>query len=99
MIVDWLIYGAVVYGLAAALNHTVFKQNGAATSAVWALTIVIFFVNIFALTALKHLRYEAISAEIGVPIKASNPLDMGGAFVFAWLFFSFIKRKPTGGKI
>jgi hypothetical protein len=45
--------------------------------------------------ALKFLHYIVISAEVGVPIKPSNLLDMGGAFFFALLFFSFIKRKTT----
>jgi len=48
--------------------------------------------------------YEAISDSGGVPIKPQNPLDMSGAFIFAWLFFSFLEREdknklpPSGGE-
>jgi len=51
------------------------------------------FVSVVALSVLKVLRYQAISDSVGVPISPQNPLDMGGAFVFAWLFFSFLNRQ------
>jgi len=41
------------------------------------------FVNVVALSAAKFLRYQVISEDIGTTITPSNPLDMGGAFVFA----------------
>lgn len=87
MLVDWLIYGLLVFGVAKLLNATAFKQKPASGLAAWTLTILMFIVSAAALTALKLLRYQAISDSVGVPISPKNPLDMGGAFVFAWLFF------------
>lgn len=93
MLVDWLIYGLLVFGVAKLLNATAFKLKPASGLAAWTLTILMFIVSVAALTALKVLRYQAISDSVGVPISPKNPLDMGGAFVFAWLFFSFLNRQ------
>ena len=93
MLVDWLIYGLLVFGAAKLLNVTLFKLKPASRPAAWGLTIFIFFVSIVALTTLKVLRYQAISDSVGVPIKPQNLLDMSSAFIFAWLFFSFLKRE------
>jgi len=105
MLVDWLIYGLLVFGVAKLLNATLFKLKPASCPAAWGLTILIFFVSAVTLTAFKILRYQAISDSVGAPIRPQNPLDMGGAFVFAWLFFSFLKREEknkqptsTGGQ-
>jgi len=104
MLVDWLIYGLLVFGAAKLLNATLFKLKPASRPAAWGLTILIFFVSIAVLTALKILRYQAISDSVGVPIKPQNPLDMSGAFIFAWLFFSFLqheernKQPPSAGE-
>ena len=93
MLVDWLIYGLLVFGIAKLLNATAFKLKPASRPVAWGLAILMFFMNAVALTALKVLRYQAISDTIGFTISPKNPLDMGGAFLFAWLFFSFLKRK------
>lgn len=92
MIVDWLIYGLLVFGAAKLLNATAFKQKPASGLVAWTLTILMFVVSVVALSVLKVLRYQAISDSVGVPISPQNPLDMVGAFVFAWLFFSFLNR-------
>ena len=92
MLVDWLIYGLLVFGAAKLLNVTAFKQKSASRLAAWSLSILMFIVSVVALSVLKVLRYQAISDSVGVPISPQNPLDMGGAFVFAWLFFSFLNR-------
>ena|SRR3989344_5422584 len=92
MLVDWLIYGLLIFGVAKLLNATIFKLRPAFHPAAWGLTILMFFVSVVALSALKVLRYQAISDSVGVSISPRNPLDMGGAFVFAWLFFSFLNR-------
>lgn len=93
MFVDWLIYGLLIFGAAKLLNATIFKVKPASRPAAWGLTILIFFVSTAVLTALKILRYQAISDSVGLAIKPQNPLDIAGAFVFAWLFFSLLKRK------
>ena len=93
MLIDWLIYGLLVFGVAKLLNATAFKLKPASGLTAWTLTILMFIVSVAALTALKVLRYQAISDSVGVPISPKNPLDMGGAFVFAWLFFSFLNRQ------
>jgi len=93
MLVDWLIYGLLVFGVAKLLNATTFKLKPASGLAAWTLTILMFIVSVAVLTALKVLRYQAVSDSVGVPISPKNPLDMGGAFIFAWLFFSFLNRQ------
>lgn len=90
MLVHWLVYGLLVFGVAKLQNETAFKQKPASGLAAWTLTIMMFVVSVVALSALKSLRYQAISDNVGVPISPQNPL---GAFVFAWLFFSFLNRQ------
>jgi hypothetical protein len=93
MIVDWIVYGLIIWGLATILNKTAFKNAPASRGVAWGLTILLFFVNVVALSAAKFLRYQVISEDIGTTITPSNPLDMGGAFIFAYLFFSFLNKK------
>ncbi|MGH8195640.1 MAG: hypothetical protein ACREQ8_14760 [Woeseiaceae bacterium] len=93
MLVDWLIYGLLVFGAAKLLNATAFKLKPASGLVTWTLTILMFIVSVVALSTLKVLRYQAISDSVGVPISPQNPLDMGGAVVFAWLFCSFLNRQ------
>jgi hypothetical protein len=94
MLVDWLLWGLIIWGLAFVLNKTAFKAQPASKGAAWGLTILIFLLSIVALSAAKVIRYQAIFDNVGVPISPRNPLDMGGAFVFAWLFYSFINTGP-----
>jgi len=93
MIVDWIVYGLIIWGLATILNKTVFKATPASRGVAWGLTILLFFINVVALSAAKYLRYQVISEDIGISITPSNPLDMGGAFIFSYLFFSFLNIK------
>lgn len=97
MLVDWLIYGLIIWGFATVLNKTAFKAQPASKGAAWGLTILVFFLSVAALSAAKAIRYQAISDSVGAPISPRNPLDMGGGFVFAWLFYSFLNR-VKGGK-
>ncbi|MDK1030196.1 MAG: hypothetical protein QGD96_12845 [Anaerolineae bacterium] len=92
MIIDWIIYGLIVWGVAGVLNHSVFKSKPASKGIAWTLTILMFFISVVALSAAKFFRYQMISEEIGVSINPSNPLDMGGAFVFSWLFYGFLNK-------
>jgi hypothetical protein len=93
MLIDGLIYGLIVSGVATLLNASAFKLKPASGIAAWTLTILMFFVNMVALTMLEVLRYQAISDSIGMPISPKSPLNMGGAFLFAWLFFSLLNRQ------
>jgi hypothetical protein len=93
MIVDWLGYGLLVFGLAKLLNATAFKKKVASGLVAWTLTIAMFIVSVVVLSVLKVLRYQAISDNVGVPISPQNPLDMGGAFVFAWLVLLLLTRQ------
>ena len=78
-----------MFGAAKLLNMTAFKQKPASRLAAWSLTIFMFIVSVVVLSVLKVLWYQAV----GVPISLQNPLDMGGAFLFAGLFFSFLNRR------
>ena len=93
MILDWILYGLIIWGLATLLNKTAFKTVSASRGAAWGLTILIFFINIAALSAVKAFRYQVISESVGQSISPSNPLDVSGAFVFTYLFFILLKRK------
>ena len=92
MILDWILYGLIIWGLATLLNKTAFKTATASRGAAWGLTVLIFFINIAALSAVKIFRYQVISESVGQSISPSNPLDMSGAFVFSYLFFILLKR-------
>lgn len=92
MLVDWLVYGLIIWGLATVLNKTAFKAQPASKVAAWGLTFLVFFMSVAALSAAKVIRYQVISDSFGVPISPKNPLDIVGAFVFAWLFYTFLNR-------
>ena len=92
MLVDGLVYGLIIWCVVTALNKMAFKAQPAWKGAAWGLTILVFFLSVVALSAAKVIRYQPISDSVGVPISPKNPLDMGGAFVFAWLFYSFLNR-------
>jgi hypothetical protein len=96
MLVDWLVYGLLIWGLATALNKMAFKARPASKGAVWGLTILVFFLSVAALSVAKVIRYQVISDDVGVPVSPRNPLDMGGAFLFAWLFYSLLDRVKGG---
>jgi hypothetical protein len=92
MIIDWIIYGLIVWGVASLLNYMAFKSKPASKGAAWGLTVLVFFVSVVALSAAKFIRYQVISEEVGVSINPSNPLYIGGAFVFSWLFYGFLNK-------
>lgn len=89
MIVDWIVYGLIIWGLATILNETAFKSTSASRSVAWSLTIWVFFVNVVALSAAKFLRYQVVPEDIGTTITPRNPLDMGGTFVLLTCFSRF----------
>lgn len=93
MIVDWLVYGLIIWGLAVILNKTAFRDKSASRTIAWALSIFLFFFNIIALSTAKFLRYQAISEDLGLKITPNSPLDISGAFLFSYLFFTFLKKK------
>ncbi|MGH2359077.1 MAG: hypothetical protein ACRDGM_00820 [bacterium] len=104
MIVDWLIYGVLVFASVKVLNSTVFRTKPASQLAAWTLTAVVFVLSVVVLSTLKALRFRSMSEGLGFPLTLRNPLDVGGGFVFAWLFFSFLRRTrnakqspPAGG--
>lgn len=94
----WLIYGLLTWVLVALLNATAFKQQPSTRTTAWALTVGMFFINLFAMTALEILHYEAISDNLGVPIRPKNSVDFLGAFMFSSLFFSLLRKLPKVAK-
>src|SRR4030095_5909065 len=90
---DWLVYGLLVFGAAKLLKMTAFKRKPASRLAAWALTIVVFIVSVAAFSVLKALRFQAISESVGFPIMPKIPLDITAGFVFASLFFAFLNRQ------
>ena len=93
MILDWLIYGVLMWGLVALLNATAFKREPATSATAWTLTLAMFFVNLVVMTALQQLRYRVISQDLGFEIKPKGPLDAIGAFAFSWFFYSLLRKR------
>ena len=93
MILDWLIYGVLMWGLVALLNATAFKREPATSATAWTLTLAMFFVNLVVMTALQQLRYRVISQDLGFEIKPKGPLDAVGAFAFSWIFYSLLRKR------
>lgn len=92
MLIDWLVYGALTWGVAFVLNATMFKDQPASRFAAWSLTVIAFFVNLVALTVLQYFRFRAISNELGVDIKPPGPVDGIGALAFSWLLFGLLRK-------
>lgn len=93
MNVDCLIYGLFVFGTAKPLNATAFKQRPTSGFVDFSLTVLILIESVAALPTMKLMRHQAISDSVGASIISPNPLDMGAAFIFAWLFLSFFNRQ------
>lgn len=93
MFINRMIYFAVLACIALLLNATLFKSKPATRPVSWVLSILIFIINVVALSALKIYEHAALVENIGFPLKHSNPLDFTGGFIFAWLFYGLLKRK------
>lgn len=93
MLVDFFLYALIIWGLATLLNKTFFKTTPASLGAAWMLTILVFFINIFALNIARLYRYELISESIGTTIQPSHPVDFVMPVIFAYLFFILLNRR------
>ncbi len=92
MLIDWLLYGLLTWAVASMLNATVFKEKPATRATAWALTAVVFIINLFVLTILQYLRFRVVSRELGVTVHPPGPVDGIGAFVFSGLLFSLLRK-------
>lgn len=95
MLVDMLIVGGLIYGLAKALNATAFKVAPAKPWIAWSLTVVAWVASFIALFIGRVLAYKSIAAEVGVPSLASTGPKPSFflPFLFAYLFFVSLNRK------
>ncbi len=93
MLLDWAIYGAVIAGLSLLISKKMFKGKPIKKSILWSLTVGVFVVNSVIMTILKQLRYEAISESLGGSIQPNNPLDITGAAIMTFLFYSILKSQ------
>lgn len=93
MIFDYILFGLLVWLVTSLLNYAVFNEKPASKFTTFALTILMFILSTFALTFAQIIRYQLISQDIGIIIKPPTPLDMGGAFIFSWLFYSLLNKK------
>ena len=98
MLIDWAIYGLLIWALAALLNATAFKEQPASKKTAWVATVAVFFVNLVAMTALQYLRYQAISDSLGFKVTPRSPLDVVSALTFAMVFFALLRKQPKVGK-
>ncbi len=97
MLLDWVVYGAIIIGLALLISKKVLKGKPIKKSVLWSYTIALFVVNTVIMTVLKQFRYEAISESVGGTIQPNNPLDITGAAIMTFLFYSILKgnnKKP-----
>ena len=93
MFVDWLIYSVAILGIATAFNKTALKSKPATKVEARVLTTIIFIVSLVVLSLAKHIRNQAISDSVGVPVGSSNPIDFVGATLFTVMFFNLLKRR------
>lgn len=95
MLLDILIVGCLVYGLAKLLNATAFKSAPAKPWIAWSLTAAVWIACFLALLMLKVLAYKSIAADLGVPGLASSGPKPNVVFplLFSWLFFVSLNRK------
>lgn len=88
MIVDWLLYGLIIFGLAKLLNNTVFKTKPASKQAAWILTIVIFLLNLAIWSVIRYYQQETISKILyGFNWKNQFSGICTNAFIFSYLFY------------
>lgn len=92
MLLDWAVYGLIIWGLATLLNKTAFAKKPVSKTAAWILTLGVFFVNLVVMTALQYFRYKNLSHHFGFQITPKTPLDVVGALTFSWVFFSLLRR-------
>lgn len=79
---DLLICGLFVYGVAKLLNTTIFNLNPASKVTAWTLTVVMFFVLAGVLTVLFAWRSPGISH-----------IAPGIALAFAWMFYFLLDKQ------
>jgi hypothetical protein len=92
MLFDWLIYGLLIWGSAALLNRTIFREAPASRTLTWTLTVLVFFINLVALSAIQYIRYQFISDELGFRMRPRGPIDGIGALTFSWLFYYLLRK-------
>jgi hypothetical protein len=103
MLIDFLIYGLFICGLAAALNISIFRKQPATRKTAWALTVGIFFVNAIAWSVLQLVRFRFLSQDLGLEIKPDPSNFLGSvtvpAFAGCWLFFGLLRKFPRHTEI
>jgi hypothetical protein len=92
MLVDWAVFAAAVWGLAFALNKTLFKDRPPSSLAKWSLTGILFIASFVLLGVVKHFRYQHLSEFMGFHIPMNNPFDSAGAFLMSFLFFRLLTK-------
>lgn len=92
MLADWAVFAAAVWGLAFALNKTLFKDRPPSSLAKWSLTGILFIASFVLLGVVKHFRYQHLSEFMGFHIPMNNPFDSGGAFLMSFLFFRLLTK-------
>lgn len=94
MLLDWALVGGTVFGLALAMNATVFRTRPSPWWLAWSLSLLVFAGCFVGLFLLKVIRYKQLSAEIGVSLNPGNPFDgLVIAGLFAWVFGATLRRR------
>lgn len=93
MIVDWLLYGLIIFGFATVLNNTIFKTKPASNITAWSLTFAIFLLSLVSWTINRYYQQEAIS-KILYGFKWGNqfPSILKNAVIFSFLFYISLSK-------
>ena len=94
MLIDWAIYGLLIWVVAALINFTAFRDKPCPRLVAWLLTAAMFFVNLVALTAIQFLHYQVLSDSLGFEVRPRGPVDAAGAVAFSWMFFVLLRKMP-----
>src|SRR4051812_22202422 len=89
MLLDFILIGASVFGLAKLLSVTAFRKVPAAPWVAWMLTVAVVFVSFSALFLSKIYVYGALAPDASPKPNFILPL------LFGWLFFVSLRRLRT----
>ena len=94
MLVDLLIGGLAVGGIAALLNHFIFKKNPASKINAWILTIIVFIITFTLFSIGTIARQEILAQKLGIRPSFTYPFDFVISFSLSWFFYGSLKKRP-----
>ena len=93
---NYIIVGAIVYGIVWLLNKKYFNENPMRRGIAWMYTVLVFFVASIVMSFLISIEFGAISNMTGEEIHPKNIFNFKGGVIMAFTFFTSIKKKKKG---